>query len=492
MAHPIAACTSTGALQDWAPYEKGTQQDALLKLLDDKTLSDIKSLCGRCLYRTLTSYVRVHDFGRFTVVLTGDIPAMWLRDSAVQMASYFPRVGRRPAIRQVLEGAIRAQSYFILQDPWANAYNPHYVPISKLTKNDRQLGRGGWVWTRNFELDSVAYFFNLMWNFHQTPAIWQPEQLLSEPLVHDAVVAMLKLLEVEQHHEKQSPYRYSELARDGVGPPCGYTGMVWSAFRASDDPQKYSYNLPDNMYLWGSLNRLVKINAAVWQDAFIANTSQRLMADVHKGIQEYGIVQDEQTKMKTYAYEVDGMGNKLVDFDDPNLPSLLAMPLLGYDLYDKDIYLATKKRILSKANSYYYAGSQLHGLGSPHTNTQYVWPLATSVEALTSQSPQDQVELLKMLLKMAHGNGLVHESVHVDNIGQFTRPEFGWANAMFVVAVESLLGIDCDEEAEKHRLEEIEQRETRQTQRAANGGNDIPQYYEQLEAGIIHRLQSEA
>jgi len=269
----------------------------LLKLLDDKTLSDIKSLCGRCLYRTLTSYVRVHDFGRFTVVLTGDIPAMWLRDSAVQMASYFPRVGRRPAIRQVLEGAIRAQSYFILQDPWANAYNPHYVPISKLKKQDRQLGRGGWVWTRNFELDSVAYFFNFIWNFHQTPTIWQPEQLLFEPLVHDAVVAMLKLLEVEQHHEKQSPYRYSELAQDGLGPPCGYTGMVWSAFRASDDPQKYSYNLPDNMYLWGSLNRLAKLNDAVWRDSYIANTSQTLMADIHKGSQEHGIVEEEVTKV---------------------------------------------------------------------------------------------------------------------------------------------------------------------------------------------------
>jgi meiotically up-regulated gene 157 (Mug157) protein len=152
-----------------------------------------------------------------------------------------------------------------------------------------------------------------------------------------------------------------------------------------------------------------------------------------------------------YAYEVDGLGNELIDFDDPNLPSLLALPLLGYDLYDKDVYLATKKRILSKANAYYFEGNELHGLGSPHTNSQFVWPLATAVEGLTSDSPQEQVEKLKMLLKMAYGNGLLHESVHVSNVAQYTRAEFGWANAMFVVAVESLLGIDCDEEAEKHR-----------------------------------------
>ncbi|WIA23260.1 hypothetical protein OEZ85_000031 [Tetradesmus obliquus] len=99
---------------------------------------------------------------------------MWIRDSAVQMASYFPRISKRPAIRQVLEGAIRAQSYFILQDPWANAYNPRYMAPAKLSKYDRQLGRGGWVWTRNFELDSVAYFFNFLWNYRQTPSIWNP------------------------------------------------------------------------------------------------------------------------------------------------------------------------------------------------------------------------------------------------------------------------------------------------------------------------------
>lgn len=278
--------------------------------------------------------------------------------------------------------------------------------------------------------------------------------------------------------------RYSELARDGLGPPCGNTGMVWSAFRASDDPQKYSYNIPDNMYLWGSLNRLQKLNGVVWHDPFITNVTTQLMADVHAGIVKYGII--DGAAGKVYAYEVDGLGNTLIDFDDPNLPSLLALPLLGYDLYDPEVYSNTRQRILSKANPYYFEGSELHGLGSPHTSPQYVWPLATAVEALTTTSQTQQIELLKMLLKMAQGNGLVHESVHVSNTGQFTRPEFGWANAMFVVAVEQLLGIDCDAEAEVHRLATIKQREAAGPRTAANGGRDIPSYYEQLEAGIVH------
>jgi meiotically up-regulated gene 157 (Mug157) protein len=194
----------------WAqgpPEGMTAEQQQLVEALGPAVLSDLKQLCGRCLYRTLTSYVRVHSFGRVAVVLTGDIPAMWIRDSAVQMATYLPRITRRPALRAAVEGSIRAQAYFILQDPWANAYNPHYVPLSQLPKHERQLGRGGWVWNRNFELDSVAYFFNFLWNYHQTASIWRPDKLLQEPTVHDAVVLLLKVLMIEQHHEQLSPYR---------------------------------------------------------------------------------------------------------------------------------------------------------------------------------------------------------------------------------------------------------------------------------------------
>lgn len=212
----------------WAqgpPDDLTAQQQQLAAALGPAVLADLKQLCGRCLYRTLTSYVRAHSFGRVAVVLTGDIPAMWIRDSAVQMATYLPRITRRPALRTAIEGAIRAQAYFILQDPWANAYNPQYVPPTKLPKHERQLGRGGWVWTRNFELDSIAYFFNFLWNYHQTPSIWQPGKLLLEPAVHDAVVLLLKVLMIEQHHEQLSPYRWAR-GEEACMHGCRAAGMM--------------------------------------------------------------------------------------------------------------------------------------------------------------------------------------------------------------------------------------------------------------------------
>jgi meiotically up-regulated gene 157 (Mug157) protein len=280
-----------------------------------------------------------------------------------------------------------------------------------------------------------------MWNFFHTPDVWSPEDLLAEPLLHDAVVSMLRLLVIEQHHEELSAYRYSELPREGLGPPSAYTGMVWSAFRPSDDPQKYSYNVPDNMYLWGALKRLTLLNDVVWCDPYIQDTTSSLMQDVQRGIEEHGTVEVEPG-VQVYAYEVDGLGGVLTDFDDPNLPSLLSIPLLSYEPCDKDVYAATRARILSDRNPYYFEGSELTGLGSPHTAHNFVWPLATAVEALTAEGEGTvarRAELMRDLLKMASGNGLAHESVNVDNLGASSRPEFGWANAMTVRASHEFL-----------------------------------------------------
>lgn len=224
----------------WASAPGALLQKQLYSLLDKGKLDDLEALCGRCLYRTLTHYTKVKFMGRMSIVITGDIPAMWIRDSAVQIATYMPRLQKHPALRTILEGAIRAQAYFILQDPWANAYNPEYKLPTKLPKSERILGRGGWVWNRNFELDSIAYFFNLLWNWYATDNLWAAEKLLQEPVIHDAVTLYLRVLKIEQDHA-QSPYRYSELPNNGLGAAFKCTGIIYTGFRPSDDPVKHVF-----------------------------------------------------------------------------------------------------------------------------------------------------------------------------------------------------------------------------------------------------------
>ena len=457
-------------------------------LLTTDELHEVSALCGRCLYHTLTNYVEAHDIAHWNFVATGDIPSMWIRDSSVQMAIYFPRSLSKPSLRLLLEGTLRMQAFLIVQDPYANAFNSKWKRPSELGKFERLLGRGGWVSTRNYELDSGAYFINFLYNYwattyskHSTMAL----PLLSEPLVFDAVELMIDTWIIEQNHEEKSSYRYSELPREGLGSPVAFTGMTWSGFRPSDDPNVYGYSIPSNIYALGALHRVLAINEAVWMDSKLEHKVERLINDIVDGINKYGIVEVEPG-VRIYAYEVDGLGNYLADFDDANVPSLLAIPLLGWDGYDKTVYENTRKRLLdSKYNKYFFSGDIVRGIGSPHTGSQYVWPLALIVQALTTVDSQEKANMTKMLLQMQCGNGLMHESVNVKNIASCTRPIFEWANAMFVVLAESTFNIDCSKSAEVFRLNNIQMREKKDTSKnPRNKGNDSALYYESLESLI--------
>ncbi len=193
----------------------------------------------------------------------------------------------------------------------------------------------------------------------------------------------------------------------------------------------------------------------VWHSKSFGEKASKLAADIRKGIEEFGIV-DVGGGTRVYAYEVDGLGNRLADFDDANVPSLLSMPLLGYDRYDKAVYATTRARLLSAAtNRYFFKGKELEGIGSPHTPGNNVWPMAMVMEGLTTTDPAERVKQFRQLLKSQCGNGVMHESVNVDNPGSCTRPWFEWANALFVTYTRSALGMDCRAEAEAHMWHEV-------------------------------------
>lgn len=451
----------------------------LSTLLTNTELRDLRALCGRALWHSLVTAVRPRTGGNTVFVATGDIDDMWIRDSSVQLSIYFPRLAAHPALRPILEGAMRAQAFYILQDPYANAYSSHWRDPAKLSRADRAIGRGGWVATRNYELDSGAYYLSMLWNYHATPGIFAADRFLNETSLFDAAMLLVDTWTLEQRHENQSSYRYSELPRGGLGPAAApYTGMSWSGYRPSDDPQTYSYNVPVNMYAVAALERALVINEHVWRSPRFAAAASKLAAEMRAGIEKHGIV-THKDGTRAYAYEVDGMGGVLADFDDPNVPSLLSIPLLGYRHYDPEVYANTRRRILSPQNKWYFQGPVLTGLGSPHTPRGYVWPLAVMVGALTSDDPQDRADAFRQLLRTQCGNGLMHESVSAVDAQACTRPWFEWANAMFVVFYEDSFGERCDAAAEAHRLKRIRERE-------GGGGGVDPSWYEVLEAGVRH------
>lgn len=477
-------------IEIWAQSQPHPEAADVRASLSNTELTNLKNLCGRTLYHGLQNVVVAHDNGQSSFFATGDLPLMWIRDSAFQIGVLLPKVKSRPSLRLVIEGGIRQQAFYILQDPYANGFYPEWRDPNEENEEDRSLGRGGWVGVRNYELDSGAYFLNLLWNYAQTPGIYRPEVLLSDPMIYDAVVLMVRTWVIEQRHNATtSPYRFVELEKDGLGNPVGYTGMIWSGFRPSDDENGYGYSIPSNMYAAGALQRALELNRGVWQSAEFEQMASKLLKEVIAGMEKFGIV-DSTDKIldvailngnseekvilstedlpaeaasvpgpKVYAYEVDGLGNAIADFDDPNWPSLVSMPLLGYAGYDAAVYATTRNRLLSTKNEYWFEGKGFRGMGSPHTSHGMAWALGTLSEALTATTAEDRAEKLRLLLKLQCGDGLMHESIHVDKLDRCTRKWFEWANALSVVAIEHLVGADCDAAAEVHHRAVIAQRE---------------------------------
>lgn len=381
-------------------------------------------------------------------VVTGDIPAMWLRDSAAQVFPYLAAV-EDDEVYAVLSGVLRRQAAFILLDPYANAFNNGPTGAGD---NPGDLPKPSpWVWERKYELDSLCY--PLMLGFWLWKASGRTEHLGT--LFREACRKVLQVSRVEQNHAA-SPYKFTRptgpfasdsLPYGGRGAPGAHTGMVRSAFRPSDDRCEFPFLVPSNAMLSVALRGVSVISNQVWNDTEFANECITLADEVDNGIFAFGTAQISGQEI--LAFETDGMGGTLLA-DDANLPSLLGLPLLGWTDISDPLYQATRDFILSPSNPYFYKGSIASGVGSPHTPVNFVWPLAIATEGLTG-SPASAAEALGLLARTTGGTDRMHESFNVDNPKDFTRPWFGWAAAMYAELALSVTGIDLRQYTFKHQ-----------------------------------------
>ena len=79
-----------------------------------------------CLPNTLDTTVKFREVNGKpdTFVITGDIDAMWLRDSSAQVWPYLALSKDDAPLRRMIEGLIRRQAACILLDSYANAFMP--------------------------------------------------------------------------------------------------------------------------------------------------------------------------------------------------------------------------------------------------------------------------------------------------------------------------------------------------------------------------------
>lgn len=386
---------------------------------------------------TLQNTVKIMD-DETTFVLTGDIPAMWLRDSTAQIRPYLFLANKSEEIKKIIKGLIERHFRMIHTDPYANAFNEEESSAGH--QSDATEMRPI-IWERKYEIDSLCYPIQLSYLYYKET---RERDHFNETFLK-GVEDILTVWETEQKHE-HSPYVFERetwreedtLTNDGKGSKTGYTGMTWSGFRPSDDRCVYHYLVPSNMFAVVVLRYLEEIFTDVFGNEKMVERVKKLREEIQSGIQKYAIVKNKKGE-EIYAYEVDGLGNALI-MDDANIPNLLSIPYLGFCEKENLVYRNTRATILSSENPYYYKGIEASGIGSSHTPKDYIWHMSLAMEGLTSETKEDKKKILDTMVKTDGGKGVMHEGFHKDDSTKYTREWFSWPNMLFCELMLDYLG----------------------------------------------------
>jgi len=406
----------------------------------DSTIAEVKKtiknpelawMFENCFPNTLdTTVTYTEKEGRpDTFVITGDIDAMWLRDSTAQVWPYLPLVKDDKKLDNLIKGLINRQTKCILIDPYANAFNDgpagsHWE--SDLTDMKPELHERKW------EIDSLCYPIRLAYHY------WKKTGDVSCFDEHwvTAMKLVIKTFKEQQRKEGPGPYHFmrrTPIATDtlmgrGYGNPIKPVGLIVSSFRPSDDATFLSFLIPSNYFAVVSLYQMAEMFAAITKDSKMKSEAETLAGEVEKALAQYA-VNEHLHYGKIISFEADGFGNNLF-MDDTNVPSLLALPYLGAMDNEHPLYKNTRRFILSNDNPWFFKG-KYSGLGGPHIGENMVWPMAFTVQALTSRDENEISKCIKTLLKTHAGTGFMHETFHVNDPKNYTRSWFAWANTLF-------------------------------------------------------------
>lgn len=412
---------------------KSKSVEALLGKVKSKISdSELAWMFENCYPNTLDTTVdyEVIDGKDDTFIITGDIDAMWLRDSTAQVWPYMPLINEDEKLRKMIKGLINRQVKCVLRDPYANAF---YKDLSREShwKSDIPSPIAG-VHERKWEIDSLCYVIRLSNGYYEHT---KDASIFDEDW-DKAMRLIVKTFRTEQRMDGTSPYTFARKTTamidaptfNGTGRPAKPNGLICSMFRPSDDATLYPYLIPSNLFALISLNQLEQIYSTHIKDnSFVQEC-------LNFGL-ELGVALEEGTKEhlnfgKIYAYEIDGFGNQ-VFMDDANVPSLMSIAYLSPLMNMLPIYQNTRKFLLSENNPYFLKGTAAEGQASPHTGKDKIWPMGIILRAMTSSNDEEIIKCLRMLKATHADTGFMHEAFHKDNPKDFNRTWFAWANTLF-------------------------------------------------------------
>ena len=365
-----------------------------------------------------------------TFVYTGDIPAMWLRDSGAQVWPYVRYVNDDPQLKRMIAGVINRQFRCICTDPYANAFNVE--PVGAANGTDWPKA-GPYVFERKWELDSHCYPIRLAYEYWKVSG----DTSVFGPVWLEAVGKMLAVMKEQQRKDGPGRYRFLRVTDRqldtkcvvGKGNPVNPVGLIASAFRPSDDATTFEFLVPSNFMAVSSLRKAAEILSEVNGEQDMAAQCEALAAEVEAALKKHAVY-DHPDFGKIYAYEVDGFGSMFL-MDDANVPSLLSMAYLSDVPADDPVYMNTRRFVWSEANPYFHRGAAGEGIGGPHIWSDVIWPMSIMMKAFTSDDDEEIRQCVCQLMTTDSGTGFMHESFHKDNSEVFTREWFAWQNTLF-------------------------------------------------------------
>jgi meiotically up-regulated gene 157 (Mug157) protein len=407
------------------------------KMLKNAKLSWMFANCFPNTIDTTVHY-RLLDGKDDTFVYTGDIHAMWLRDSGAQVFPYVHLANEDPELKKMLAGVIHRQTKCILIDPYANAFNDGPVGgdwQSDYTDMKLELHERKW------EIDSLCYAIRLAYEYWKVTG---DDSVFTDEWVQ-AIGLILKTFKDQQRKDGPGSYNFQRkttraldtMSNDGWGQPVKPVGLIASAFRPSDDATTYLYLIPSNFFAVTSLRKAAEILTSVKYNTSLAKKCINLASEVETALNHYATY-DHPEFGKIYAFEVDGFGNRAL-MDDANVPSLLAMAYLGDRDIQDPVYQNTRRFVWSESNPYFFKGTAGEGIGGPHIGYDMIWPMSIMMKTFTSQDDEEIKACIKMLMDTDANTGFMHESFHKDNPEKFTRKWFAWQNTLFGELIISLI-----------------------------------------------------
>jgi len=400
------------------------------KEISDNQLSWIFENCYPNTLDTTVDY-EIIDNKPDTFIITGDIDAMWLRDSTAQVWPYLPLINEDEKLKNLVKGLINRQVKCILTDPYANAFYKDLTKVSQYNEDIPNPIPG--VHERKWEIDSLCYHIRLSYEYYTLTG----DNSIFDSNWKKSIDVILNTLQIEQRKNGKSPYIFIRNGNqmidapvfNGTGRPLKPNGLIASMFRPSDDATLFGFLIPSNIFAMISLRQVGDIYEKEKINDLISIKCNNLANEIEIALEKFAI-HDHLDFGKMYAYEIDGYGNKLF-MDDANVPSLMSLAYLNKSFRDNPLYLNTRKFLISENNPYFLKGKIAEGQASPHTGKDKIWPMGIILRAMTSNNDNEIKKCLKMLLNTHDNTGFMHEAFHKDNQSDFNRSWFAWANTLF-------------------------------------------------------------